>query len=584
MSGSGATSSSASCTVGSFTRSSTNGTVTATITAASAGSCTIGATLDGSSAVTATQAVTVAAAAPTPDTNPTTTPITISNGSGTIPSGGTGTITGVSNVTIGSGSTLNILSSSASGSTLTLPTTSSGGVTLNMGGSEPIIVSSNTSGTTLGVSSITLSGSTTPVNTVIVTSGSATLSTSGSGLLASLPSGGSGGLIVSGSGGATINATVTSSGSTSIGVSSGSVTAPKNCGTRPSLPATPGEGGTSAAWNNYFDQITRYENALLSYALCFVDSASDIVASERAVPSARASAATPATLTLYKGESITYDKNGNVTGTSLVDGGVGATQSLVLPFGMSLDSVPVSIDGTPARLNGANLGSSVVNALAASLGTTLTRASNSSIGGIVTVLADGTTITSVPVGPLQIAPSAVSGLQSNGLAQIVVNGVVVNLAPSLANPAALASKFKSLDAQATETVLANGLIKVTVGGAQYIARPAWTASPSTASSLSADAAGNLILSDGKLQQKLYPAFVDLNKVAAVLTTVSGASSPALAADGTVTFSVGSNMFTLRAGYQLISRPLAHINDLWWVDGGTLYLNYMDGTAQSFSVQ
>lgn len=576
VSGSGATitSDSASCTIGSFTRSSTNGTVTATITAASAGSCTIGATLDGTAGVTATQTVTVSAATPAAD--PTPAPTVINSGSGTIPSGGIGTVTGISTVTVGSGSSLNISSSGASGSTVTLPSGSMG-VSIDLGGSSTVTVSTGSSGTILGV----VSGGTGQGNGLTLVQGSATVSSPQGGTSLLTVTGVTTPIITGASGGALIGS-ANGNGSITVQVTSGSVKAPNNCGTRPSVPTTPRIGSPSSAWNAYFNQVTSYQNALLSYSLCITEVASDNIVRERAV--ARASVATAATLTLYKGESIVYDNNGNVTGTSLVDGGAGAAQSLTLPTGLSLESVPVSIDGTPARLNGANLGGSVVSALAAQLGTPLTRASNSSIGGFVAALADGSLITGVPVGQLQVAPGAASGLQPNGLAQIVASGVVVNLAPSLANPAALVSQIKSLDAQATATVMANGLLKVTVGGSQYIVRPAWTATPSTANGFSTDAAGNLVFGDSKLQQTLHPAFADLNKVAAVLSTIAGVSAPVQAADGSVSVTVGSNTLTLRAGYQLISRPVAHTDDLWWVDGGTLYLNYMDGTAQAFTVQ
>lgn len=588
VNGSGATitSSSANCTVGSLSRSTTNGTVTATVTAASAGSCTIGATLDGTTALTATQAVTVAAAASTPQTTTSTTPVTISSGTGTI--SGTGTLTGMATVTISSGSTVNVSSSSASGSTLILPSGNTP-VTLNLGGSSPInVISGGTSGTSLGVTSVTLSGNSTPVNTITLNSGSATLSSSGSGALLAVGSGSNTLVLTSGSGGAVIGATVSgasaSGGSTTIKVSSGTVSAPRNCGTKPTLPVAPTANSSESAWLKYRSDIESYENAALDYNLCLAASLDSVVGQRATV---RASTATPAALTLYQGESIVYDSNGSMVGTSLVDGGAGGPQAKVfasVPSGMALASVPISVDGTPTRLNGADLGSALVSAMATQLGSTLTRASNSSIGGIVTALADGTTITSTPIGHLQIAPGATSIMQSNGQLRMVVNGVVVTLAPSLANPDGLAGQFKSLDAQASEMVLTNGLLKVMLGGAQFIVQPAWTASPGSASGLSTDAAGNLQFGDGKLQQKLYPAFANLNMVIAMLSGISGASAPVQAADGTVSVTLGGSTFTLRPGYQLTSTPAAHATDLWWVDSGTFYLNYMDGSAQAFSVR
>ncbi|QTN28455.1 hypothetical protein HZ993_00920 [Rhodoferax sp. AJA081-3] len=557
-SGATITSNSGNCTVGSITRSSFNGTVTATITAASAGTCTIGGTLDGTAAVTATQTVTV------------TVSITISGGSGTIPSGGSGTITGPSTVTVGTGSTVDVSSSNAGGSTLTLSGNSSG-VSVNLGGGSSLGISTGSTGATLSVSA---SGS---GNALLVTQGSATLTGSAGGLVLQ---GTSGQNVVTGSSGATIVVTGNSGsgGSTQVTVQSGTVTAPRNCGVRPTLPSTPPSGSKSSVWNTYFASVSSYQRNLLAFSLCIAQ-ADQSVDGLRVVP-----LATPLSMVLYRGESITYDVNGVVTDTSLVDGGAGVAQNLTLPIGFSLESVPVSIDGTPARLNGANLGSSVVNALQTLLGTTPTRLSNSSIGGIVTSLTDGTVITGVPIGQLQVSSRDNSELQSNGLARVVTNGVVVNLAPTVANPDAMVSQIKGLDAQATVTVMASGLLKATVSGVQYFFRPSWTATPSTASGFSPDAAGNLVFGDSKLKQTLYPAFADPNKVIAVLSTISGAGSPVQEADGTISVAVGNQTLTLRPGYNLISRPVADTDVLWWVDGGVYYVNYLDGTAQSFTVK
>ncbi|MEH6459942.1 beta strand repeat-containing protein [Chitinimonas sp. JJ19] len=566
-SGATITSNSASCTVGSLTRSTTDGTVTATITAVSPGSCIIGATLNGSTAVTATQAVTVTASN-----------TTITGGTGTID--GTGTVTGSANVTVTAGSTVDVSATGASGSTLTVDA-STRPVNLNLGGtSSTIAVSTNSGGGVLSVKPSSSSGQ----NVLALTNGTMSLSIGGSGsLLAVGDSSPAQVVLTSGSGGASINASAITGGGTTVKVNSGTVTTPRNCGARPTAPVSPPPGSKSSAWTNYFASVSTYQRALLSYSLCLSDVAAVSVRS--ALTSGRANILSSSSLLLFAGETITYDSEGNEQGIILADGGAGVAQTLsAIPAGMTLESIPVSIDGTPARLNGSALGSSIITNLSQQLGIQLTRGSNSVIGGMTMSAPDGTWIAGVPVGSLRVAPGIASGLQSNGLMRVVVKGAMVELAPSLVSPSSFATQLMSLDSQATGMITANGLIKATLGGAKYVARPAWTATPSSLNGFSYDGAGHLIHGDGSMQQTLYPAFANIDVVAAALSGIIGATGPTIGVDGAVTTKIGNVDYTLRAGYMLINTPEAHATDTWWQDGNTFYINNQDGTAQSFSVE
>ncbi|GLR12168.1 hypothetical protein GCM10007907_09580 [Chitinimonas prasina] len=565
-SGATITSNSSSCTVGTPTRSTTDGTVTATITAVSPGSCIIGATLNGSTAVTATQAITVTAAN-----------TTITGGTGTID--GTGTITGSASVTVTAGSSVDVSANGASGSTLTIDA-STKPVSVNLGGSTPSVsVSTGSSGVVLKVS--TTSGG---QNVVGLSQGSATLSSGSSGAILSV--GGSGEspiVITSGSTGSAITATANSGGTTTVAVVSGTVTTPHTCGSRPAIPATPPTGSRSSTWNTYFSSVKVYQRELLAYSLCIAQLPS--VNLQRSLISDRANMLTSSTLMLFKGETITYDSAGNEIGVTLADGGAGVAQTLsAIPTGMTLESIPVSIDGNPARLNGSYLGTEIVTTLSKELGIKLTRSANTPIGGMVMTAPDGTRIAGVPVGQLMVAPGVPNGLQSNGRMRVVVRGAVTELAPSLVSPSNFAAQLMAVDSQATGMVTADGLIKATVGGAKYVVRPAWTATPSTLNGFSYDSAGRLIHGDGSVQQTLYPAFANIDVVAATLSTIIGASVPAVDVDGSVTTTIGNVSYKLRAGYMLVNTPEAHAADTWWQDGSTFYINNQDGTAQSFSVE
>lgn len=499
----------------------------------------------------------------------------ISGGSGTINGGGSGTLTGPANVNVSGGnSTLDASSGSASGSTINMGPGSSTSVILGSGGQQ-VSVTSASSGATLGVVGGT-TGSGSP-NALAVSSGSAIIS-GGSG--ASLVTVNSGGFapVTAGSGGASITATAMGSGSTAINVTSGSVTAPRNCGSRPTLPTTPPTGSRSDAWNTYFTEVKAYQRALLSYSLC--------ISNARIVRTGGDASPVPSgSLLLYKGETIVYNSAGNETGITLADGGAGVPQALDFRrYGISLESLPVSIDGTPARLKGAHLDSAVVDGMGGLLGAALKRGPNTPVGGITMAAADGTQVTSVPVGPLRVSPGAAGGLQSSGLVRIVADGVVVDLAPSLASAGSFAFRLSGMDSQASVAIAANGVVKAAVGGATFVLWPAWAATPSSLNGFSFDSAGRLVFGDGRMQQTLYPAFANVDALAVALGPIAGTAALKMALDGSLSISIGGTGYRLRAGYQLTTTPTAHANDNWWLDGGTLYLNNHDGTAQPFTVE
>ncbi len=498
----------------------------------------------------------------------------ISGGSGTLGSGGSAIVTGSSNLNLsGSGSTLDVSSTGAGGSVINMGPGSSTSVVL--GGGQQVSVISASSGSTLGVVGGT-TGSGSP-NALVVSSGSATIS-GGSG--ASLVTVNSGGFapVTAGSGGASITATAIGSGSTAINVTSGSVTAPRNCGSRPIIPPSPPTGSRSDAWNTYFTEVKAYQRALLSYSLCISDA--------RIVRAAGDASPVPSgSLLLYKGETITYNSAGNATGITLADGGAGVPQALDFRrYGISLESLPVSIDGTPARLKGAHLDSAVVDGMGGLLGAALKRGPNTPVGGITMAAADGTQVTSVPVGPLRVSPGAAGGLQSSGLVRIVADGVVVDLAPSLASAGSFAFRLSGMDSQASVAIAANGVVKAAVGGATFVLWPAWAATPSSLNGFSFDSAGRLVFGDGRMQQTLYPAFANVDALAVALGPIAGTAALKMALDGSLSISIGGTGYRLRAGYQLTTTPTAHANDNWWLDGGTLYLNNHDGTAQPFTVE
>jgi hypothetical protein len=73
-------------------------------------------------------------------------------------------------------------------------------------------------------------------------------------------------------------------------------------------------------------------------------------------------------------------------------------------------------------------------------------------------------------------------------------------------------------------------------------------------------------------------------VRAALATIAGVGTVSQQTDGSVVAAYNGTTYTLRPGYGSVTTSAEHANEFFWHDDAHLYLNYMNGTSQAFTLQ
>lgn len=447
-------------------------------------------------------------------------------GGSTVGSGTSANLTTQGTLSLASGSTLNVSSGTETvGSTLYLPV--SGSVNLLLGSLNTLTATTTGSGGQLLLVTGLQGGNSQAVPLLV--SGEVNISgQSGAALLAIGVINNAATTVTASPGGATLNAQLASDGSTLVSITSGSAI----------IPCT---------------------------YLC-VGSATSI--------------------TLYTGDVATFDNLGGILRLASRGGGAGVPLNLgSLPANLSLSTFPVSLDGTPARLNGQRYDSLLLSAFNALQGTSYTRDGLSGVGAL-RLRSGNSTLFTVPVSDILFDPRITSSrVLNNDHRQIVAGGLMVELAPSLGDSSGFATLLARLDPAAQVNLTSGGKILVTLLGQRYLLLASWTSTATSFQGIGVDGANNLYYADAfGNRQTLYPAFANFELVRNILNNVDQQASVVQQSDGTVKVTLFGANYRFRPGYLLISTPAAHGGDPWWVEGATVFINNQDGTAQGFRIE
>lgn len=209
--------------------------------------------------------------------------------------------------------------------------------------------------------------------------------------------------------------------------------------------------------------------------------------------------------------------------------------------------------------------------------------------------ADGSLLPDLHVLPLviRIDSSASDGLRSRaGLAEVVSNGVVVQLAPLPVDaPAFLKELDRLSNRQGNASFLnmqADGVSNIVSSPRQFVLRYSLpTPSANSSDGLHSDGQGNWQWVSQGLTQTLYPSFRYAEQLAATLRAGDPQASLSANNDGTYSATFGGQSFVLRPDLEvlnLFSMPAAHLGDSWWQEQGKLFINYGNMTAQGFSAR
>ncbi len=205
--------------------------------------------------------------------------------------------------------------------------------------------------------------------------------------------------------------------------------------------------------------------------------------------------------------------------------------------------------------------------------------------------ADGTLgpgIAAVPVS-IGVDASRSDGVTRGSVTEVVKNGVVFRLAPTVNDFAAFLDHIDAIGGTcgAWLTMAGDGLLNLVSKGRQYAARAGLNLDATGgADGFSMDGMGNLIWTRQGRAQPLYPAFHIVEKLRAELLALDPKASLSDNGDGNYAIRLNGQGYILRPEYRLLNLfdfPSAHAKDGWWLDGGRIYLNFGNVTAQGMSV-
>ncbi|MBV8465894.1 MAG: fibronectin type III domain-containing protein [Burkholderiales bacterium] len=433
-------------------------------------------------------------------------------GTFTIPSNSIGSLTGQGNVTLGGNSTLYVNNStSISGSTINLPNT--GPVTLVVGVNPTLTITPQATGSTLGFVGTLQNGSNMEVPSL--TAGSAVFSSAGGMLTFAVD----GSHVItpfqSNPGGFSASENVGTDGSTTVVVQSGSATL-----------TYPAGNGTTAPLTVYPGDKLVFNSAGMVVSSSVSESGIGQPFAPGAAPGGFTELPPPVVITGTSphlgGATLDSALTGaasTLVGFGLQDGGVDAQGNLHMnsatgaivarPVGISLDPTAPSESGlangdinvkvapdlvvevSPSVANLPGFTSSV-DALLGS-GTSIVQQRN----GTMLVTANGVTYAVRPswtTGTTSGKAGLVFAQNGQVLTYTDGSGVSQNLYPSFANPGAVQSVLQSLDPSASITVLPDGSAAVVLSGKHYTFTPQWIVSPTPAADASSAywSSGNVI--------------------------------------------------------------------------------------------
>lgn len=210
------------------------------------------------------------------------------------------------------------------------------------------------------------------------------------------------------------------------------------------------------------------------------------------------------------------------------------------------------------------------------------------LGAIRITTAQNEKIVAIPVGRLQIDPERQDGFQAygNGLYQVVTDHIVTGFNASLDDLAGFISALQALDAQATVRMNSEGNLQIGLGGLTYLVQAAWSLLPvSTGQEHGFSHDGNTLWwTTGSGRQALFPVSASLERLVTVARKLDRAALAQGTHQGQVRLLLDGQVYLLRPFWELQPTPTQHANDDFWVENGVVYLNYLNGSSQGFTVE
>lgn len=285
--------------------------------------------------------------------------------------------------------------------------------------------------------------------------------------------------------------------------------------------------------------------------------------------------------------SLTQIRIGSLTGTQTQ---VGDRLSLT---GVASTAKVTNLSGKLPRFNDKTLDSLVSEAIAKLYGVTAGASSYDSATGVLSVTINGVVRRYVVMGDVRIDTNAASNLfaatPANGAYELSYNGLIFSVASAVGYLNELTTAVTALDSAASLSLLNGGAIKATIKGVVYAVAPGNAVTAMAAASsipgFETDSSGYPLFRDKTgAKQLLFPVLLDAASVQTIFAAADAGFAVNNDGNGTTTVTYLGKTYTVVPDYIVINAPPARANDLFWLDGGKVYVRYPDGTAQGVTVK
>jgi len=314
-----------------------------------------------------------------------------------------------------------------------------------------------------------------------------------------------------------------------------------------------------------------------------------------------------ATDTIYAGETAAFGRKGDLRQIRL--GSLKGDQKIAgdplpLDFLAAGTKIP-NLNGNVARLQG-----SLLSAVKVSLDASFGGAGSITFDearGLVTYAINGKTYRFVPLGralvdlPATVAKAVArspgqarlntfaatnTASTAGGAFNLAALGIQLTMAGSLGYFADFDKALKAADPGGKLRLQAEGVIRITLGGDDYVVIPASEVSLGSVKNAPAfvftGPSGLAFRDRDGAVQTLYAGPGDISALKIAARQFDKLATVATQPDGTVNMTLSGNGFNLKPGLKLGSPPMDKSNLNLWPGSNSFFLRYPDGKAQEFS--
>lgn len=227
------------------------------------------------------------------------------------------------------------------------------------------------------------------------------------------------------------------------------------------------------------------------------------------------------------------------------------------------------------------------------LGDTSGQISYDKTSGVVTYILGNQGYRLIPLGEVQVLLNQLGAANvtstAGGAYSLASRGIQMSLSSAVGYFSDLQQAVRELDAKGEITLKPSGVLEMTVGGNRYAGIPGMAASlpaqPTPLPGFETGSGGLAVFRDHLgVVQTLYPAFMDVDSVAAALRSVDPAVSVTNNGNGTLTVRISGQTYLFLPEYQVTAAPASHPSEAWWQDGGVIYIRNSDNSVQGFRLQ